>query len=288
MTTTDQSYILTLSCPDKPGIVAATSNFLVEQGCNIEESAQFEDSETGQFFMRTVFSASELTPTHDELIGAYKAIGKRFDMNWDLSLSGQVTKVLIMASKAGHCLNDLLYRAQIQAIPMEVVSVVSNHMDQKPIADFHNVPYHHLPITKENKQEQEASLMKIVEETGAELIVLARYMQVLSSQLCEELSGRAINIHHSFLPSFKGAMPYHQAHKRGVKLIGATAHFVTTDLDEGPIIEQEAVRVSHAHTPEQLVATGRDLESVVLARAVRLHCEKRVLRNGQKTVVFQK
>ncbi|MDX1488927.1 MAG: formyltetrahydrofolate deformylase, partial [Acidiferrobacterales bacterium] len=238
------------------------------------------------FFMRTVFGAGAPTPDRDTLAGAFGPIAQRFDMVWQLHDQNTKPRVLIMVSKPGHCLNDLLYRVSIGALDIEVVAVVSNHPDQKPRADFYGVPYHHLPITPQTKPDQEAQVLKIVEETGADLVVLARYMQILTPETCARLAGRAINIHHSFLPGFKGARPYHQAHHRGVKLIGATAHYVTPDLDEGPIIEQETTRVTHAHTPEELERLGRDLESLVLARAVRYHAEHRVLLHGDRTVVF--
>lgn len=269
------------------GIVAAVSGFLAEQGCNILESGQYEDQPTSRFFMRTVFSAGDTSPNHVNLVSAYKSIGERFKMAWEIHDASRKPKVLLMVSKFGHCLNDLLYRNSIDAIPMEVTGVVSNHPDMEPMVSAHGIPYHYLPMTKETKPAQEQALKTIIEETGTELIVMARYMQVLSEDMCQYLDHRAINIHHSFLPSFKGAKPYHQAHVRGVKLIGATAHYVTGDLDEGPIIEQETARVSHAKTPEQLVAIGRNVENQVLAQAISYHCEHRVLMNGTKTVVFQ-
>lgn len=281
------NYILTFSCPDQMGIVAAVSGFLAEQGCNILESGQYEDQPTSRFFMRTVFSAGDTSPNHVNLVSAYKSIGERFKMAWEIHDASRKPKVLLMVSKFGHCLNDLLYRNSIDAIPMEVTGVVSNHPDMEPMVSAHGIPYHYLPMTKETKPAQEQALKTIIEETGTELIVMARYMQVLSEDMCQYLDHRAINIHHSFLPSFKGAKPYHQAHVRGVKLIGATAHYVTGDLDEGPIIEQETARVSHAKTPEQLVAIGRNVENQVLAQAISYHCEHRVLMNGTKTVVFQ-
>lgn len=279
-------YILKLQCPNRIGIVAAVSGFLFEQDCNIVESAQFDDTDTGQFFMRTVFSIGEGTPEPAHLAGAFSAIGKRFKMDWELHDAAARPRVLILVSKFDHCLNDLLYRRGKGDIPMEVPAVVSNHPNLKPLADFHAIPFRHLPVSAANRADQEKALLDIVDESGSELVVLARYMQVLSPGLCDALKGRAINIHHSFLPSFKGAKPYHQAHARGVKIIGATAHYVTADLDDGPIIEQETTRVTHAQTPEQLIAIGRDLESAVLARAIRFHCERRVMLNGNKTVVF--
>jgi len=282
----DRRYVLKLSCPDRMGIVAAVASFLAQQDCNILESAQFDDEGTGHFFMRTVFGAGETTPNLDNLTAAFDPIAKRFAMACSIHNQADKPKVLLLVSRPGHCLNDLLYRTSTGSLEMEVVGVVSNHPDQKPLADFYKLPYHHLPITSETKRAQESEILAIADRTGAELIVLARYMQILTPEMCNALAGRCINIHHSFLPGFKGAKPYHQAHTRGVKLIGATAHYVTPNLDEGPIIEQETSRVSHAHTPGDLERIGSDLESVVLARAVRLHIEQRVLIHGDRTVVF--
>jgi len=279
-------YILKFCCPDRRGIVATVAGFLAEQGCNIIESAQFGDKDTQQFFMRTVFTAGTETPTLPYLKAAYAAIGTRFSMDWDIYDAGAKPRVLILVSKLDHCLNDLLYRYRTGAIAMEVPAIISNHPDLAPLADFHGIPYHHLPVKDDTRAEQESRVLEIVAETNTDLVVLARYMQILSLYLCKQLSGRMINIHHSFLPSFRGARPYHQAHARGVKLIGATAHYVTESLDEGPIIEQDTVRVTHAYTPEQLITLGGDLENLVLARAVKLHCEHRILLNENKTVVF--
>jgi formyltetrahydrofolate deformylase len=280
------TYILTLSCPDRIGIVAAVAGFLSEQDCNIVESAQFDDEMTGRFFMRTVVVAGEGSPDLAGLATAFGAIGKRFAMDWAFHDAARKPRVVILVSKFDHCLNDLLYRYRTGDIPMEIPAIVSNHPDLKPLADFYGLPFHHLPVTKDTRATQEAEIMGLVEATRADIVVLARYMQILSDDLCRQLHGRAINIHHSFLPSFKGAKPYHQAHARGVKLIGATAHFVTEALDEGPIIEQETVRVSHAETPDALVAVGRDVENLVLSRALKRLVEHRVLLNGTKTVVF--
>ncbi len=282
----DRRYILKLSCPDQMGIVAAVASFLAQQDCNILESAQFDDEQSARFFMRTVFGAGATAPDMDNLAAAFDSTAQRFSMEWELHDQNAKPRVLIMVSKPGHCLNDLLYRVSIGALDIDVAAVVSNHPDQKSRADFYGVPYHHLPITPETKPEQEAQMLKIVEDTGAELVVLARYMQILTPETCAKLEGRVINIHHSFLPGFKGAKPYHQAHTRGVKLIGATAHYVTPDLDEGPIIDQETTRVTHAQPPEELERLGRDLENLVLARAVRYHAEHRVLLNQDRTVVF--
>lgn len=282
-----KEFVLKLSCPDQRGIVSAVSGFLSEQDCNIIESAHYCDDDNKRLFMRKVFVLGDNSPSPKSLPEAFSAIGQRFDMEWELHDSDTKHKVLIMVSKFQHCLNDLLYRNSIGAIDMDITAIVSNHKDAKSLADFHKIPFYHLPVTKENKLEQEAKLMEISKNTGTELIVLARYMQILSPALCKQLDGKAINIHHSFLPSFKGANPYKQAHDRGVKVIGATAHYVTTDLDEGPIISQQTVSVSHAQKTRELTAMGRDVESVVLADAVKKHCDNRVMRNGNKTVIFQ-
>ncbi|KOU23781.1 formyltetrahydrofolate deformylase [Streptomyces sp. WM6372] len=280
-----QQYVLTLSCPDKQGIVHAVSSYLFMTGCNIEDSRQFGDHDTGLFFMRVHFSA-DAPVTLDKLRASFAAIGDSFRMDWQLHLSDERMRIVLMVSKFGHCLNDLLFRSSIGALPVEIAAVVSNHTDFAELVRSYGVPFHHIPVTKETKADAEAQLLALVRDENVELVVLARYMQVLSDTLCKELSGRIINIHHSFLPSFKGAKPYHQAHARGVKLIGATAHYVTADLDEGPIIEQEVERVGHEVTPDQLVAIGRDVECQALARAVKWHSEHRVLLNGTRTVVF--
>ena len=278
-------YVLTLSCPDKKGIVHAVSSYLFMTGCNIEDSQQFGDHDTGLFFMRVHFSA-ESPQSVDKLRASFAAIGDSFRMDWQLNRADEKMRIVLMVSKFGHCLNDLLFRASIGALPVEIAAVVSNHTDFAELVRSYNVPFHHIPVTKETKADAEAKLLEIVRQQDVELVVLARYMQVLSDDLCKQLSGRIINIHHSFLPSFKGAKPYHQAHARGVKLIGATAHYVTADLDEGPIIEQEVERVGHDVTPDQLVAIGRDVECQALARAVKWHAERRILLNGRRTVVF--
>ncbi|MFJ8183610.1 formyltetrahydrofolate deformylase [Streptomyces sp. NPDC096105] len=278
-------YVLTLFCPDKQGIVHAVSSYLFMTGCNIEDSQQFGDHDTGLFFMRVHFSA-EAPVTVDKLRASFAAIGDSFQMEWQINRADEKTRILLMVSRFGHCLNDLLFRARTGALPVEIAGVVSNHTDFAELVASYNVPFHHIPVTRDTKPEAEARLLEIVREEDVELVVLARYMQVLSDDLCKQLSGRIINIHHSFLPSFKGAKPYHQAHARGVKLIGATAHYVTADLDEGPIIEQEVERVSHDVTPDQLVAVGRDVECQALARAVKWHAERRILLNGRRTVVF--
>ncbi|GHJ92915.1 MULTISPECIES: formyltetrahydrofolate deformylase [Streptomyces] len=281
---TDQ-YVLTISCPDKQGIVHAVSSYLFITGCNIEDSQQFGDRDSGLFFMRVHFSA-EAPVTVDKLRASFAAVGDSFQMDWQIHRAEERMRVVLMVSKFGHCLNDLLFRSSIGALPVEIVAVVSNHTDFAELVASYDLPFRHIPVTKENKPAAEAELLALVEEQDVELVVLARYMQVLSDDLCKRLSGRIINIHHSFLPSFKGAKPYHQAHARGVKLIGATAHYVTADLDEGPIIEQEVERVGHEVTPDALVAIGRDVECQALARAVKWHAERRILLNGRRTVVF--
>jgi formyltetrahydrofolate deformylase len=276
-------FVLTLSCPDRPGVVAAVSGVLAGHGCNIIESQQFGDQESRRFFMRVQFAA---TLSLDDLRAAFAALAPDFGMEFALRDTAVRPRVLILVSKFDHCLNDLLYRVRSGLLDIEIVAVASNHPDLRPLTQSYGVDYHHLPITQETKPRQEAEVLSLVEHYQADLVVLARYMQVLSHDLCAKLAGRAINIHHSFLPSFKGAKPYHQAHARGVKLIGATAHYVTSDLDEGPIIEQEVARVSHSHSPEDLVAIGRDVERLALARAVQWHAEQRVLLDGHKTVIF--
>ena len=280
-------YILTTVCPDQQGIVAAISGFLADSGCNVDDAAFFSDKSSGKFFGRSVFSIEREGVTADMIGSWFGQVAHKFGMDWDIFDTSAPMKVMLLVSKFDHCLNDLLYRYRIGALPMTVTAIVSNHPDAKPLADAAGVPYHHIPVTRDTKPEAEAQLLDLFGNTGSDLIVLARYMQVLSNELCTKLGTRAINIHHSFLPGFKGAKPYHQAFDRGVKLIGATAHFVTPDLDEGPIIEQAVQRVDHSYTPEEMVAVGRDLESVVLARAVRYVLERRVLLNGSKTVVFR-
>lgn len=280
-----EQYVLTLSCPDKMGIVHAVSSYLFMTGCNIEDSQQFGDHDTGLFFMRVHFSADSPV-TADKLRASFAAIGDSFRMDWQIHRSSDRMRIVLMVSKFGHCLNDLLFRSRIGALPVEIAAVVSNHTDFAELVASYGVPFRHIPVSRDNKADAEARLLELVREEDVELVVLARYMQVLSDDLCKQLSGRIINIHHSFLPSFKGAKPYHQAHARGVKLIGATAHYVTADLDEGPIIEQEVERVGHGVTPDQLVAIGRDVECQVLARAVKWHAERRILLNGRRTVVF--
>jgi formyltetrahydrofolate deformylase len=280
-------YILVLSCPDATGIVFAVAGFLAERGCNITSSAQYGDKESGLFFMRVSFSSPEHGPDQQALEAAFAGLAARFKMHWQLHDESMRPRVLILVSRFGHCLNDLLYRYRIGALKMAIPAIVSNHRDFYQLAASYDIPFHHLPVNAASKGQQEVKLKALIEEEGVDLVVLARYMQVLSPGLCRQLEGRMINIHHSFLPSFRGARPYHQAHARGVKLIGATAHYVTEELDEGPIIEQDVARVDHAMTPDDLAAVGRDVESSVLARAVKYHVERRVLINGRKTVVFR-
>ncbi len=280
-------YILTLSCPDKVGIVAAVSAFLSTHDCNILDSAQYGDSESNLFFMRVHFRAVRSASDEDTVRMNFAEIAARFRMRWGLTPADKKIRMIIMVSRFGHCLNDLLYRYSTGTLQATIAGIVSNHEDFRAHAEWHRIPFHYLPVTPDNKAQQENALLAILTREQAELIVLARYMQILSKDLCAALAGRCINIHHSFLPSFKGAQPYHQAHARGVKLIGATAHYVTPNLDEGPIIEQGVERVDHAHTPEELAAVGRDVENLVLARAVRYHIERRVLINGNKTVVLR-
>ncbi len=288
MTTPTQQFILTLSCPNRPGIVAGVSTFLFEKGCNILEAQQFDDTESGRFFMRVVFNVVEGDAREAEIRAAFADVASAFGLTWTLRDRAEKRRVLLLASKFDHCLADLLYRWRIGEIPMEIVGIVSNHpLSTYAHLDFDGIPFHHLPVAKDSKMEQEAEVWRIFQTSGAEVAVLARYMQVLSDGLTAKLSGRCINIHHSFLPGFKGAKPYHQAHVRGVKLMGATAHYVTSDLDEGPIIEQDVERISHQDSPDDLVRKGRDIERRVLARALAWHLQDRVIPNGHKTVVFR-
>jgi formyltetrahydrofolate deformylase len=279
-------FVLTLACPDRPGIVHEVSGFLVEHGGNIVESQQFDDLITDRFFMRVDFAVAEPTSAED-LRAAFAPVAERFGMTYELWQAGAPYRTLIMVSKHLHCLNDLLFRYSTGSLQVEIPAVVSNHPDAERLCAAYGVDFHHVPVTADTKPEAEARLMELVESLGIDLVVLARYMQVLSDDVCRRLEGKVINIHHSFLPSFKGARPYHQAYDRGVKLIGATAHYVTADLDEGPIIEQDIIRVDHGYSPEQLAAAGRDVEAQVLSRAVRWHSESRVLLNGHRTVVFR-
>lgn len=284
MTVADDDLVLTLSCPDVPGIVHAVSGLLVEHGGNIVESQQFGDRSSGTFFMRVQFATG--ADNAGQLGSAFMSVAQQYGMTWRLDRVGDRTRVLIMVSRYGHCLNDLLFRATSGSLAIDVVAVVSNHTDFVRLVEGYGFRFEHIGVTADTKPVAEAALLALVEELDVDLVVLARYMQVLSDELCARLAGRAINIHHSILPSFKGARPYHQAAERGVKLIGATAHYVTGELDEGPIIEQEVARVDHAMSAEQVVALGRDVECQALARAVRWHAENRILLNGHRTVVF--
>lgn len=281
------SFILKVSCPGRSGIVAAIGNFLADRACFIKELHQFDDLDLGRFFctIEFFFEGSQ-EPKVQQLRAAFEMTALSFDMEWAIYDASQATKVLIMVSQYDHCLRDLLYRRSTGELNIDITAIVSNHQDLQKLADHESIPFIHLPVSKDNKPEQEARLFEIVRETGTELVVLARYMQVLSDSLCQKLAGRCINIHHSFLPGFKGAKPYHQAYERGVKLIGATAHYVTADLDEGPIIEQMVERVTHSQDSKNLTQVGRDLEAQTLARAVKYHVRHRVFMNGQRTVVF--
>ncbi|MFD1696089.1 formyltetrahydrofolate deformylase [Roseibium aestuarii] len=278
-------YALTVSCPTARGIVAAIAGFLAQKGCNILDSQQFDDVHTGRFFMRISFESQE-GESLQALKLAFTPIGESLNAAFDFHDLSRKMKVVLMVSRFGHCLNDMLYRWRIGALPIDIVAVISNHLDYQKLVVNHDIPFHYIKVTKETKAAAEAQQMQVIVDSGAELVVLARYMQVLSDEMCQKMAGRIINIHHSFLPSFKGANPYKQAYERGVKLIGATAHYVTADLDEGPIIEQDTVRVTHAQSPEDYVSLGRDVEAQVLSRAVHAHIHQRVFINGSRTVVF--
>jgi formyltetrahydrofolate deformylase len=278
-------YCLTVTCASKRGIVAAIANYLADNGGNITDCWQYDDAETGNFFMRVSFT-SETGATLAKMQEGFAKVAAPFGMDYNFHDEAAKMKVVIMVSRFGHCLNDLLYRWRIGALPIDIVAVISNHMDYQKVVVNHDIPFHCIKVTKENKAQAESAIMRVVEEAGAELIVLARYMQILSDEMCQKMSGRIINIHHSFLPSFKGANPYKQAYERGVKLIGATSHYVTADLDEGPIIEQDTIRVTHAQSAEDYVSLGRDVECQVLSRAIHAHIHNRVFQNGNKTVVF--
>jgi formyltetrahydrofolate deformylase len=291
-TASQPEFVLTLSCVDVPGIVYAVSSFLVQHRCSIVQSQQFGDRESGLFFMRVQFESADPAVDVEALRTDFGWVGDSFQMTWQLRDAAERQRLLLMVSRFGHCLNDLLFRWSTGSMPVDIVAVVSNHRDFEPLAATYGIPYHHFPVGDGTggtltKTEAETALLELVDAERVDLVVLARYMQVLSDDLCKALEGRAINIHHSFLPSFKGARPYHQAHARGVKLIGATAHYVTADLDEGPIIEQEVARVDHALDADQLVTVGRDVECQALARAVTWHTQSRVLLNGNRTVVFR-
>ncbi|WP_420907059.1 formyltetrahydrofolate deformylase [Tsuneonella rigui] len=280
--------MLLANCPDAPGISAAVTGFIAEQEGFILDSQQHGDEATGQFFLRIAFRAVEGAELNsDQLSGGFEGVASKFQMRWAIYKTAQKPRTLLAVSRFGHCLNDLLHRWRTGSLPVDIVGVVSNHSDMRPLVEWHGLDYHHLPITAATKVEQEQAFRDVIEASGAELVVLARYMQILSDDFARYLSGRCINIHHSFLPSFKGAKPYHQAFDRGVKIIGATAHYVTGDLDEGPIIEQDVERVDHGWPAARLVEAGQDIEARVLARAVRWHAERRIVLNGNKTVVFQ-
>ena len=283
-------YILTLSCPDQMGVVHTVSGFLFERGGNIIDSAQFNDTDSDRFFMRVNFEERRSDIDLATLKTEFAPIAERFQMDWQLVDEATKPRLMSMVSKIGHCLNDLLFRHKSGNLPVEIAAIVSNHPDFYQLAASYNIPFHHFPLlggSAEQKTEQERRVLEVFHQQNIDFVVLARYMQILSNEMCVALNGRAINIHHSFLPSFKGAKPYHQAFAKGVKLIGATAHFVTADLDEGPIIEQDIARVDHSMTPDELTAIGRDVECITLARAVKWHAEHRVLLNGKKTVVFK-
>lgn len=280
-------HVLTLDCPETPGIVHAVSGFLVDHGCDIVELHQFDDRREGHFFMRVHMESSAADGPTARLREDFDEVASAYKMRWQLHPAGARRRVLVMVSRFGHCLNDLLYRARTGDLPIEIVAVVSNHVDHRALVEWHGIPFFHVPVDRADKAAAERRLLDIVTRFEVDLVVLARYMQILSDDLCRQLAGRAINIHHSFLPSFKGGKPYHQAHDRGVKLVGATAHYVTADLDEGPIIAQQVIGVDHTHTPERLVAVGRDAEQAALSNAVRWHCEGRVIVQGHRTVVLR-
>lgn len=285
MSPKDNRFALRVACPSIRGVTAAIASYLSSNGCNISDSAQFDNEDTGRYFMRVSFQSEE-GRSLEELRDGFAEIAKKYEAEVEFFNEATKRKVMLMVSRFGHCLNDLLYRWRIGALPIDIVGVISNHMDYQKLVMSHDIPFHCIKVTRENKREAEAQQMQIVRDTGAELIVLARYMQILSDEMCRTMSGRIINIHHSFLPSFKGANPYKQAFERGVKLIGATSHYVTADLDEGPIIEQDIVRVTHAQSADDYVSLGRDVESQVLARAIHAHIHGRVFLDGTRTVVF--
>ena len=279
-------FILTLSCPDKPGIVYSVSSFLVQHSANIIASQQYAQPDDGRFFMRVHFSVPPPGRANSELERDFSWVAESFHMSWRLHGCGERIRTLIMVSRLGHCLNDLLFRWSSGSLPVDIVGVVSNHEDYRELTESYKLPFHHMPVTPETKPAAETALLSLVDEEQVELIVLARYMQILSPEVCKRVEGRMINIHHSFLPSFKGARPYHQAYTKGVKIVGATAHYVTPDLDEGPIIEQDVLRVDHTSDPQRLAEAGRDVEAQVLARAVTWHAQHRVLLNGNRTVIL--
>jgi formyltetrahydrofolate deformylase len=287
MSTASPTFSLLLVCPDRKGIVAAVAGFLSDHDASIVEAKQFNDQLTHRFYMRAVFTGvGPKFAALDPLRAKFAVLAKTYDMTWQIEDTAQRVRVLIAVSKLGHCLQDLLYRWRSGVMPVDIVGVVSNHTDLRGLVEWHQIPFFHLPVTDETRNEQEAAILELMSRYRVDLLVLARYMQILSNEMCRAISGRCINIHHSFLPSFKGARPYHQAYERGVKIIGATAHYVTPDLDEGPIIEQAVERVGHEHTPERFQEIGRDLEAIVLARAVRWHAERRILLDGQRSVIL--
>lgn len=279
-------FVLVIACEDRKGIVAAVANSIASQDCNIIESSQYGDGNTGRFFMRVAINCPK-DMTTESFGAAFLPVATAFRLDWRIHDLRKKLRALIMVSQGGHCLNDLLYRTSTNRLPMDITSIVSNHLNWQRRAEHEGIPFHHLPVTPENKLEQETKLLAMVDDQQVDLVILARYMQVLSDQLCRKLDGRVINIHHSFLPGFKGAKPYHRAYERGVKMVGATAHYVTPDLDEGPIITQDVSIVDHADTVEDLIAQGQDTESRVLSRAVKLHLEHRVMLNGNRTIVFK-
>ncbi|HET8561061.1 MAG TPA: formyltetrahydrofolate deformylase [Marmoricola sp.] len=280
-------HVLTLDCPETPGIVHAVSGFLVQHGCDIVELKQFDDRAEGHFFMRVHLESAARDGATERLRKDFDEIASAYQMRWRIHPATARRRVLVMVSRFGHCLNDLLYPARTDDLPIDIVAVVSNHRDHQALVEWHGIPFFHVPVTPDSKAAAEEHLLELADRFEVDLVVLARYMQVLSDDLCRRLEGRAINIHHSFLPSFKGGKPYHQAHARGVKLVGATAHYVTADLDEGPIIAQQVIEVDHTHTPQRLVAVGRDAEQAALSSAVRWHCEGRVIVQGHRTVVLR-
>jgi formyltetrahydrofolate deformylase len=282
----DHRHILCYRGPDRPGIAARTAGCLFEHGANVEEAAQYHDRDTGKFFARTLFAVPDAAAAA-AFEQAFAPIAADLELNWQIVPQARRARVVIAVSRQDHCLHDLLHRWRSGVLAIDIPAVISNHDDLRELVEWHGIPFHHLPVDPDDRAAQQRAFMAVVEESGAELVVLARYMQILSVEMCRALEGRCINIHHSFLPSFKGARPYHAAHERGVKLIGATAHYVTPDLDEGPIIEQAVSRVNHTHGPSQLVEIGRDIERAVLARAVRWHVERRIQLDGVKTVIFE-
>lgn len=281
----NKTHVLRVSCKDSPGIVAAVATTLSDAHCNIEESSQFHDPFSEQFFMRVVFRTLK-DNARETFESAFARIAEKFAMRWQVKTLDKPVKTLLLVSKTDHCLNDILYRTRTNHLNIDITAVVSNHETNRALAEDRDIPFHHIPVTKDTKSEAEHSLRKIIEDTGSELIVMARYMQILSNDMCADFEGRIINIHHSFLPGFKGAKPYHQAYERGVKIIGATAHFATTDLDEGPIIEQETRRIDHSYGPGKLQTVGRDTEARVLARAIELYSERRIFMHGKRTIIL--